>query len=82
MSGQIFISYRREDGAAWATLLKDRLFQKFPENKIFMDVDTIDLGVDFVEAVEEAVGACDVLIAIIGSRWLTSSDLTPEASVD
>src|SRR4029077_9845953 len=74
MSGQIFISYRRDEASAWARLLNDRLFQKFPETKIFMDVDTLEPGVDFIEAIEQAVGACDALIVVIGNRWLTSSD--------
>jgi hypothetical protein len=74
MSGQIFISYRREDSSAWAGRLSDRLKNNLPSNKIFMDVDTIDPGVDFIEAIEEVVAACDVLIAVIGTRWLTSSD--------
>jgi hypothetical protein len=74
MSGKIFISYRREDSSAWTGRLYDRLFQHFSQNEIFMDVDTIEPGVDFVEAIEEVVGACDVLIAVIGSRWVTSSD--------
>ena len=74
MSGQMFISYRRDDSAGWSGRLFDRLKDHFPSNQIFMDVDTIDLGVDFVEAVEEVVCACDVLIAVIGSRWLASSD--------
>jgi TIR domain len=74
MSGKVFISYRRDDASAEAGRLFDRLFQHFSQNEIFMDVDTIEPGVDFVEAIEEVVGACDVLIAVIGSRWLTSSD--------
>jgi Sulfatase-modifying factor enzyme 1/TIR domain len=74
MSGKVFISYRRDDSSAWAGRLYDRLFQHFSQNEIFIDVDTIEPGVDFVEAIEEVVGACDVLIAVIGSRWLTSSD--------
>jgi hypothetical protein len=74
MSGQIFISYRRDEASAWARLLNDRLFQKFPETKIFMDVDTIEPGVDFVEAIEKSVGSCELLIAVIGGRWLISSD--------
>ena len=41
-----------------------------------MDVDTIEPGVDFVRTIEEAVAACDVLIAVIGTRWLVSSDQT------
>jgi hypothetical protein len=73
MSGKIFISYRRDDSAGWSGRLSDRLKAHFPSNQIFMDVDTLDPGVDIVEAVEEVVGACDVLIAVMGNRWLTSS---------
>ena len=39
-----------------------------------MDVDSIELGVDFVEELERALGKCAVLIAIIGSRWPTAAD--------
>jgi TIR domain-containing protein len=74
MSGQIFISYRREDSSAWAGRLSDRLSSHFPSNQIFMDVDTIEPGIDFVEAIEESVGSCDVLIAVIGTHWLNSSN--------
>lgn len=35
-----------------------------------MDVDTVEPGVDFVRAIEKAVGECDVLVALIGKRWL------------
>jgi hypothetical protein len=72
--GQIFISYRREDSAAWAGRLSDRLKSHLPSAQIFMDVDNIEPGADFVQTVEDIVSACDVLIAVIGNRWLTSSD--------
>ena len=36
-----------------------------------MDVDSVDPGEDFVKTVEETVGSCDVLIAVIGKGWLT-----------
>ena len=55
MSGQIFISYRREDNPAWARLVHNRLSQHFSQSEIFMDVDTIEPGIDFVEAIEESV---------------------------
>ena len=74
MSGQIFISYRRDDSSAWAGRLSDHLSSHFPSNQIFMDVDTIEPGIDFVEAIKESVGSCDVLIAVIGTHWLTSSN--------
>jgi hypothetical protein len=39
-----------------------------------MDVDAIDPGEDFAEVVEQKVGSCDVLIALIGRSWVTSTD--------
>jgi hypothetical protein len=71
---RIFISYRREDSAGYAGRLYDRLSQHFGSDQIFMDIDTIKPGVDFVEVIEEAVGSCDVLIALIGKQWLTITD--------
>jgi ribose transport system substrate-binding protein len=73
MSGQIFISYRRDDNPAWARLVHNRLSQHFSQSKIFMDVDTIEPGIDFVEAIEESVGSCDVLIAVIAAHWLSAA---------
>ncbi len=81
MTGQIFISYRREDGSAWAGRLSDRLSIHFP-SKIFMDVDSVDLGDDFVKAIERTVGSCDVLIAVIGKGWLNSSDQEGQRRLD
>jgi TPR repeat protein len=74
MNGQIFISYRREDSSAWAGRLCDQLQSRFPQNEIFMDVDSIKPGIDFIETIEERVGACDALVAVIGKRWLSASD--------
>ena len=45
-----------------------------------MDVDTIDIGVEFKDAIESAVTACDVLFAMIGPRWLTVADRRPMTS--
>ena len=81
MSGQIFISYRREESSAWAGRLSDRLSIHFP-SKIFMDVDSVDLGDDFVKAIERTVGSCDVLIAVIGKGWLNSSDQEGQRRLD
>jgi hypothetical protein len=49
MEGQIFISYRRDDSSSAAGRIYDRLDSHFSANHIFMDVDNLDLGVDFVE---------------------------------
>jgi hypothetical protein len=41
------------------------------QDNVFMDVDTIDIGVEFRDAIESGVTSCDVLFAMIGPRWLT-----------
>ena len=74
MSGQIFISYRRDDASFPAGRIYDHLAARFPHNQIFMDVDNLDPGIDFFEAIENSVGSCEVLVAVIGQRWLALAD--------
>ena len=78
--GRIFISYRRTDSAGYAGRIYDRLTAHFGEDAVFMDVDTIEAGLDFVEVLQIAVQSCDVLVALIGRRWLDSKDATGSAA--
>jgi len=66
---KIFISYRRDDSAAYAHAIQSRLVQHFSRDQVFMDVDTVEPGVDFVRVIKEAVTECDILLAVIGKRW-------------
>lgn len=70
----IFICYRRDDSAGHAGRLYDRLSAHFGDEQIFMDLDRIEAGEDFVQVIEEAVGSCEILLALIGRSWLTSQD--------
>ncbi len=70
MKGSIFISYRRDDAAGYAGRLYDRLVAQFGQARVFMDVEGIEPGADFVDAIERAVGSCEILIVIIGHDWL------------
>jgi len=70
----IFISYRREDSADVSGRIYDRLVEKFGREAIFKDVDTIPIGVDFRKHLNEAVGQCSVLLAVIGRQWLNVAD--------
>lgn len=72
----IFISYRRSDSADIAGRIYDRLIEKYGKNPIFKDVDSIPLGVDFREHLGMTVSECNVLLAIIGDRWVDASDAT------
>jgi len=72
--GGIFVSYRRQESSHLAGRLYDRLADHFGEGQVFIDVDTIEPGVDFAEEIFRAVPACQVLLAIIGPNWLTATD--------
>jgi Clp amino terminal domain, pathogenicity island component/TIR domain len=73
-SGRVFISYRREDTSHVAGRLSDRLIDQLGESQVFIDVDSIEFGVDYREVISNAVGKCDVLLAVIGHQWVTIED--------
>ncbi|HKY26640.1 MAG TPA: toll/interleukin-1 receptor domain-containing protein [Pyrinomonadaceae bacterium] len=79
---KIFLSYRRSDSAYVAANLSDKLQQRFGRDSVFFDVDTIPLGVDFREYIGNAVGQCDVLLAIIGDQWVRSVDAQGNRRID
>jgi DNA polymerase len=79
---RIFINYRRQDTEGYVGRLYDHLLKHFDHDDIFMDVDSIQPGVDFMQALEDAVSACDVFIAMIGPQWLTATDETGERRLD
>jgi WD40 repeat protein len=79
---RIFISYRREETAYPAGWLFDRLASHFGRDQIFKDVDSIEPGDDFVERITSAVGSCDVLLALIGDRWLTITNPDGQRRLD
>jgi TIR domain len=67
----IFISYRRDDSAGHAGRLFDRLSDHFGRDQVFMDIDSIEPGVDFAQVVEDTMGRCEAVVALIGPHWLT-----------
>ena len=48
--------------------------QAFPPEQLFMGVDSIEPGLDFVKVLNEQVGQCDVFIAVIGPQWIDARD--------
>ena len=70
----VFISYRRTDTGPYARLVQVRLGEHLPGTPVFMDLDSIEAGVDFAGAITAGLDACCVLVALIGPRWLTATD--------
>ena len=72
--GRLFISYRREDTADAAGRLCDRLTDVFGTTGVFMDIDSVPLGIDFIEHVTDEISKCRAVIVMIGRHWLTVED--------
>lgn len=70
MSG-IFISYRRDDSLPWAGRLFDGLTRHFGKDRVFMDINGgIPRGSNFEKVLGDALAGCDVLLALIGPKWV------------
>jgi hypothetical protein len=80
--GRIFISYRRDDSAFPAGWLYDRLCAHLGSGQVFKDVDSTEPGDNFVRVLEDAVGSCLVLLALIGDHWLDITDETGQRRLD
>jgi Tol biopolymer transport system component len=72
----IFISYRRTDNPDAVGRIYDRLIAEFGKARVFKDVDSIPLGQDFRGHLNDIVGGCAAVLAIIGPRW---TDIRTEA---
>src|SRR4051812_21225570 len=78
----IFISYRRGDSAGHAGRLYDGLLSRFGDGNVFIDVDAIAPGVDFVERIRDAVASCDVILVLIGEDWISMSGADGTRRID
>ena len=78
---KIFISYRR-DTFRDAIGLHGRLLARFGADQLFMDIDNIEPGEDFVEVINEKVGACEILVVVIGPDWVTCKDESGQRRLD
>ena len=72
----IFISYRRSDNPDAVGRIYDRLVSEFGKARVFKDVDSIPLGQDFRSHLNDMVGGCAAVLAIIGPKW---TDIRNEA---
>src|SRR3954447_2580415 len=69
---RVFISYRRNDAAGHAGHLFDMLASQFGEDSIFMDLDSIQVGVDFTSVMDDALAHSAVVVALIGPNWVST----------
>jgi TIR domain-containing protein len=81
-SNRIFISYRREETAGHAGRLYDRLASHFGDGQVFMDVHSLEGGVDYENIIEQEMASSAVVVALIGRQWLTMTDEAGRRRID
>ena len=74
MPPRIFVSYRRDDAAGEAGRLADHLIRRFGTDQVFLDIDTIDPGTDFVRVLQSTLRETSAVLVVIGQRWTSLRD--------
>lgn len=69
----IFISYRRRDSGGYAGRIYDRLVSAFSEDSVFMDIDSIQPGADFIDSITQTLDRCSIVLVLIGPEWNPTS---------
>jgi hypothetical protein len=79
---RLFLSYRREDAGGQAGRLFDSLVTHYGHENVFMDIDTIAPGSDFVNVIDEALSKCDIALVMIGPHWLNAKTPNDQRRLD
>jgi hypothetical protein len=67
---KITISYRRDDSMDITGRIFDRLTSRYGREAVFRDIDSIPPGRDFREHIRANLGDSDVLMVVVGPRWM------------
>jgi len=67
---KFFISYRRNDYPDIVEHIRSWFSWRYGRTNVFMDFDSIPVGVPFPDHIKEQIRACDVILVIISPSWL------------
>ena len=74
---RITISYRRDDSLDITGRIFDRLDGHFGREAVFRDIDSIPAGADFRRHIERVLDESDIILAIVGPRWIGPDNEQP-----
>jgi class 3 adenylate cyclase/tetratricopeptide (TPR) repeat protein len=74
MTAAIFVSYRRGAASGSAGRLYDALEAHFGPRYVFMDVDNVAPGDNFLAALNRAITASSIMVVVIDPSWIRVRD--------
>jgi hypothetical protein len=72
----VFINYRAADNPYGPAGIHDGLVRLFGPAKVFRDCVSMGAGTVYPSAIRQALATAEVVIAVIGPKWLTATDET------
>jgi hypothetical protein len=81
-SFNVFLSYRRRDATHFAGRLRETISRDVPQATIFRDIDSIKLGEDFVQVLDQQLDSCRAMIVVIGPDWVGLDEKTGKRRID
>jgi hypothetical protein len=75
---RVFVNYRNGDGEYAATHIYEFLTTRLGAGEVFKSSESIPPGAAYAASLKEAAGTCDVMLSIIGPRWLSIADESGE----
>jgi len=78
----VFVCYRRDDTSDAAGRLHDHLASTFGRDRVFMDIDSVPLGVNFVTHIKRQLEASAAVLVVMGPRWIAATDIDGNRHLD
>lgn len=64
----------RDDTGQLSYHLYEALVASYGKGAVFLDVSTIPPGENFLQMIDDFILNCDLMLAVVGKRWLDASD--------
>ena len=77
-----FISYRRDESAWPARMLRDELVERFGSTSVFMDTASLRAGQEWPRRIQDALRGCSVMLVLISESWLARDDAGGAPRID
>jgi TIR domain len=72
---KIVISYRRKDTRIATLWIAQHLAEQFGKSNIFIDIDSIPIGRNFLDHLRIVLDDANILVAVIGENWMEKDDV-------